>query len=133
MSIRLDHTIVHSRDPKAAASFLAGILGLPAPTSFGPFQVVRLENGASLDFLDADGMKIQMQHYAFRVDEDELDAVFARVQDRGLAYWADPYKKRPGELYHHEGGRGLYFDDPSGHLLEVLTRPHEGGGTPRKV
>jgi len=124
MGIRFNHTIVHSRDPKQSASFLAEILGLPAPRSFGPFLVVELENGASLDFLAADGMEIQLQHYAFLIDEDDFDAIFARVRERGLPYWADPYKRRPGDINHGDGGRGFYFDDPSDHLLEVLTRPY---------
>jgi catechol 2,3-dioxygenase-like lactoylglutathione lyase family enzyme len=123
MSVRFDHTIVHSRDQEAAASFLAEILGLPPPSSFGPFLVVALENGASLDFLDAGPDEIVLQHYAFHVDEPDFDAIFARIRERGLAYWADPYKQRPGEINRHNGGRGLYFDDPSGHLLEILTRP----------
>lgn len=129
MSIRFNHTIVHSKDPKQSASFLAGILGLPEPGSFGPFLVVEFANGASLDFLAADGMEIQIQHYAFLIDEDDFDLIFARLRERGLRYWADPYKHRPGEINDHEGGRGFYFDDPSGHLMEVLTRPYGSSGT----
>ena len=128
MSIRFNHTIVHSEDPKRSSTFLAGILGLPEPSTFGPFLVVELANGASLDFLDAEGMDIQMQHYAFLIDEDDSDPIFARVRERGLRYWADPFKKRPGEINRHEGGRGFYFDDPSGHLMEVLTRPYGSSG-----
>ena len=128
MSIRFNHTIVHSEDSKQSASFLAGILGLPEPSSFGPFLVVELANGASLDFLEADGMEIQMQHYAFLIDEDDFDRIFARILERGLRYWADPYKNQPGEINRHEGGRGFYFDDPSGHLMEVLTRPYGSSG-----
>lgn len=127
MSIRFNHTIVHSRDQKQAASFLTEILGLPAPKTFGPFLVVELENGASLDFLDADEGEIVLQHYAFLVDEADFDPIFARLRERGLTYWADPYKQRSGEINRHDGGRGLYFDDPSGHLLEILTRPYGSG------
>jgi catechol 2,3-dioxygenase-like lactoylglutathione lyase family enzyme len=132
MSVRLDHTIVHSQDPKQSASFLTGILGLSEPRSFGPFHVVDLANGASLDFLDAEGMEIQTQHYAFLIDEDEFDRIFARVRERGLRYWADPYKNRAGEINRNEGGRGFYFDDPSGHLLEVLTRRYGSSGASPK-
>jgi len=127
MGIRFNHTIVHSRDQKQAATFLAEILGLPAPSSFGAFLVVALENAASLDFLDADEGEIVLQHYAFLVDEHEFDPIFARIRERGLVYWADPYKRRRGEINHHFGGRGVYFDDPSGHLLEVITRPYGSG------
>jgi catechol 2,3-dioxygenase-like lactoylglutathione lyase family enzyme len=126
MSVRFNHTLVHSRDKKASAAFLAEILGLPAPTSFGPFQVVALDGSASLDFLD-DGGAIARQHYAFLIDEDEFDAIFGRIRERGLDHWADPFKKRPGEINRNDGGRGVYFDDPDGHLLEILTRPYGSG------
>jgi catechol 2,3-dioxygenase-like lactoylglutathione lyase family enzyme len=128
MSVRFNHTIVHSRDQKQAASFLTEILGLPEPSSFGAFLVVALENGTSLDFLDAGEDQIVLQHYAFLVDETDFDPIFARIRERGLTYWGDPFKQRPGEINHHFGGRGVYFDDPSGHLLEVITRPYAISG-----
>ena len=78
----------------------------------------------TLDFLDAEGMEIQMQHYAFLVSEAEFDQIFGRIQARGLEYWADPGRSRQGEINHHFGGRGVYFPDPSGHLLEIITRPY---------
>lgn len=128
MSIRFNHTIVHSRDKQAAARFLADILGLPAPGTFGHFRVVALDDGASLDFVDAGDMEFETQHYAFLVDEDDFDRVFGRIRARGLDYWADPSKKRHGEINRRDGGRGVYFDDPDGHLLEILTRPYGSGG-----
>src|SRR5262245_29879830 len=121
MSVRFNHTIVHSRDKTASATFLADILGLPAPRRFGHFLVVELENGASLDFTDAGDTAVVRQHYAFLIDEDDFDPIFGRIRGRALEYWADPFKKRPGEINRNEGGRGLYFDDPDGHLLEILT------------
>ena len=96
-------------------------------TSYGPFAVVELANGVSLDFHDEDG-EIIPQHYAFLIGEDDFDAVFGRIKRRGLAYWADPFKHQPGEINRRDGGRGVYFEDPDGHLLEVLTRPY-GSGT----
>ena len=127
MSIRFNHTIVHSRDKKTSAAFLADLLGLPTPKPFGHFLVVELDNAASLDFLDAGDFGVVPQHYAFLIDEDDFDAIFARIRARALEYWADPFKKRPGEINHNEGGRGLYFVDPDGHLLEILTRPYGSG------
>jgi len=124
MSIQFNHTLVHATDTKRSAAFLAGILGLPEPTSWGHFQVVPLANGVSLDFIAAGGEKFDRQHYAFLIDEAEFDAVFGRIRERGLSYWADPFKKQPGEINHHHGGRGVYFPDPDGHLLEVITRPY---------
>jgi catechol 2,3-dioxygenase-like lactoylglutathione lyase family enzyme len=127
MSIRFNHTIVHCRAKAESARFLADILGLPDPRPFGPFQAVDLDNEASLDFIDAGDIKVETQHYAFLIDESDFDSIFARIRERGLDYWADPFGKQPGEINHNEGGRGLYFLDPDGHLLEILTRPYGSG------
>ena len=117
MSVQLNHTIVWCRDKQRSATFLAEILGLPAPTRFGPFLAVALGNGVSLDFHDTDG-EIASQHYAFLVGEDEFDRVFGRIRERGLEYWADPGQRRAGKINTNDGGRGVYFEDPDGHLLE---------------
>ena len=127
MSIRFNHTLVYSRDKKESSSFLTGILGLPAATTFGHFLVVELENGASLDFLEVGEAVISPQHYAFLIDEEDFDPIFGRIRAGGLDYWADPYKQRPGEINRNDGGRGVYFADPNGHFLEVLTRPYGSG------
>jgi len=127
MSIRFNHTLVYSRDKKESSSFLTGILGLPAATTFGHFLVVELENGASLDFLEVGEAVISPQHYAFLIDEEDFDPIFGRIRAAGLDYWADPFKQRPGEINRNDGGRGVYFADPNGHFLEVLTRPYGSG------
>ena len=124
MAIKLNHTIVHSVDKQAAAEFYAAVFGLPAPTRFGPFLDVEVANEVTLAFLDADGMEIQTQHYAFLVSEKEFDQIFGRVKQRKLKYWADPTMQQEGEINRHFGGRGVYFQDPSGHLLEIITRPY---------
>jgi catechol 2,3-dioxygenase-like lactoylglutathione lyase family enzyme len=126
VTVQLNHTIVHSLDPRKGAEFLAEILGLPAPVPFGPFLGVKVANDVTLDFLDAEGMEIQMQHYSFLVSEAEFDQIFGRIRRRGLDWWADPEKKSKGETYRFNGGRGLYFSDPSGHLMEIQTRPYVG-------
>jgi catechol 2,3-dioxygenase-like lactoylglutathione lyase family enzyme len=133
MAVTLNHHIVHARDPEASARFLTEILGLPAPTHFGPFVVVNTANGASLDFMGTDDEKYLVpNHYAFLVSEDEFDEIFGRIQERGLEYFADPGGNEPGEIYHHFGGRGVYWADPDGHWLEILTVPYGGwdGNTP---
>ena len=127
MSVQLNHTIVWCRDKLRSATFLTELLDLPAPTRFGPFLVVELGNGVSLDFHEADG-EIASQHYAFLISEDEFDQVFGRIQERGLDYWADPAKSHAGQINHHDGGRGVYFEDPDGHLLEIITRPYGSAG-----
>ena len=128
MTVKLNHTIVHSKDPVAAADFYSGVFALPAPVRFGPFLDVDVANEVTLAFLSAGDMDVQTQHYAFLVSEAEFDLIFARVKERGLPYWADPVKGHRGEINRHDGGRGVYFDDPSGHLLEIITRPYGSGG-----
>lgn len=128
MSIQLNHTIVSSRDPQASAASLAELLGCPAPVIFGPFHGVELDNGVTLDFMQADG-HIARQHYAFLVTEDEFDAIFSRIRERALPYWADPGHQHTGRINHGDGGRGLYWNDPDGHNLEILTRPYGSGGS----
>lgn len=126
MSVKLNHTIVSSRDKRLSANFLAEVLGLAGPVPFGPFLGVEVGNEVTLDFLDADG-EIAPQHYAFLVSEREFDQIFGRIRARDLPYWADPAQLREGEINTHDRGRGVYFEDPSGHLLEVITRPYGGG------
>ncbi len=128
MSIQLNHTIVSARDPRVSAAFLAEILGRAAPVIFGPFHGVELDNGVTLDFLRDDG-DFHVEHYAFLVSEDEFDQIFGRIRERGLAFWADPGQQHPGTINHNDGGRGVYWDDPNGHRLEILTRPYGSGGS----
>ena len=127
MAVTLNHTIVSARDSEKSAAFLAEILGLPAPTRFGHFHIVQTANDVSLDFLAADG-EVEPQHYAFLISEHEFDAIFGRIQARNLPYWGDPFRRKPGEINRRDGGRGVYFEDPNGHLLEILTRPYGSGG-----
>ena len=125
MPVQLNHTIVNVRDKRESATFFSELLGLPPPTEFGPFLVVQVANGVSLDFIEDEG-PISPQHYAFLVSEQEFDEIFARIRARGLPYWADPGKHRQGEHNTNDGGRGVYWDDPSGHFLEIITRPYGG-------
>lgn len=127
MTVELNHTIVSARDNLAAATFLAEILGLAAPKTWGPFQIVTTDNRTDIDFVEDSG-KITSRHFAFLVSEREFDEIFSRIKDRGLPYWADPGQTREGEINHNDGGRGCYFENPDGHLLEILTRPYGSGG-----
>jgi catechol 2,3-dioxygenase-like lactoylglutathione lyase family enzyme len=126
MSVQLNHTIVAARDKKAAAEFLATILGLSVGTPLGPFLPVETSNGVALDFTNVD--KVTPQHYAFLVSEEEFDAIFGRIRQAGIPFYADPGHHEVGQINHHDGGRGVYFDDPNGHILEIITRPYGSGG-----
>jgi extradiol dioxygenase family protein len=128
MPIEFNHTIVAARDKRESAEFLAELFGLPSPAPFGHFLAVTLEHGASLDYSDVPGgEEIRPQHYAFLVSEDDFDAIYGKIQSRSLEHWADPGARRPGEINTNDCGRGVYFRDPSGHFLEILTRPYGSG------
>ncbi|GAU67451.1 hypothetical protein SSP35_05_00180 [Streptomyces sp. NBRC 110611] len=122
----LDHTIVLSSDRFASARFLAELLDAPEPKAYGPFAVLRLDNGVTLDFADlaADGREFVPTHYAILVSEDEFDAIFSRIEERGLPYWAGPRHREPQQYNTRDGGRGVYVDDPDGHSMEFLTRTY---------
>jgi extradiol dioxygenase family protein len=129
MTISFNHTIVAAHDKRASAEFLAELFGLPDPQPFGHFLVVGLDHGASLDYAEVSaGEQIHPQHYAFLVSEDEFDAIYAKISSRGMDHWADPRGERPGDINHRDRGRGVYFRDPAGHHLEILTRPYGSGG-----
>jgi extradiol dioxygenase family protein len=126
VSVELNHTIVHSRDSRESAEFLANILGLAVGAELGPFIPVATSNGVTLDFATIPAESITRQHYAFLISEEEFDAAFERIQQAGITYYADPHGKQPGEINHNDGGRGLYFLDPVGHGMEIITRPYGG-------
>ncbi|MGA5465891.1 VOC family protein [Mycobacterium sp. NPDC050041] len=128
MAITFNHTIVAARDRQESATFFTDLFGLPAAQEFGPFLAVTLNHGVSLDYAQAAPEDdIHPQHYAFLVSEDEFDAIYGRIRQRGMPHWADPRGSHPGEINHHDGGRGVYFQDPSGHYLEIITRPYGSG------
>jgi hypothetical protein len=126
MAVQLNHTIVYCRDNEVSSSFLAELFALPEPVPFGPFLCVDVANGVSLDYHETTD-DIPSQHYAFLVSEVEFTEIFGRIQARGLDYWADPHLSRKGEINHNDGGRGVYWFDPDGHFLEIITRPYGSG------
>ncbi len=127
MPIAFNHTIVHARDRRESAEFFSEIMGLPAPIPFGPFLAVPLEHGASLDFAQVDdGEPVHAQHYAFLVTETDFDAIYGRIRERGIEHYPEPHLHRKNEINHNDGGRGVYWCDPSGHFLEILTVPYGG-------
>jgi catechol 2,3-dioxygenase-like lactoylglutathione lyase family enzyme len=127
MAVQLNHTIVAARDAEEAASWFADLFGVAAPRRFGHFWQVDTANGVALDFASAGDREVASQHYAFLVSEDDFDAIFGRVRAGGLEHWADPMARRPGQINHNDGGRGVYFRNPDGHFLEIITRPYGSG------
>jgi catechol 2,3-dioxygenase-like lactoylglutathione lyase family enzyme len=120
MAITLNHTIVPARDKIAAAEFFARIFGLEFKGTQGHFAPVRINDSLTLDFDNANGF--ESHHYAFLVNDEEFDAIFGRIKDAGISYGSEPFSRTDGELNHRRGGRGVYFDDPDGHILELMTR-----------
>ncbi len=120
MPVELNHTIVAAHDKHAAAAFLAEILGLEVGGESGPFVPLPLGNGVTLDYADRSGF--EPQHYAFLVDDEVFDAAYERLLDRGVRTWADPDHREPDTINTRWGGRGVYFPDPGGHNMEILTR-----------
>ena len=126
MTVQFNHTILWVEDPAESAQFLADMLGRPAPTRFGPFHVVKTDNDVEVDFMHGDD--VHPQHYAFLVDEGTFDEVLGRIRERELPFWGEPDKSMPGEFNTNDGGRGLYWEEPGGHFLEIITRPYGSGG-----
>jgi catechol 2,3-dioxygenase-like lactoylglutathione lyase family enzyme len=128
MAIHLDHTIAWCSDQTRSAKFLTEILGLPPARRFVHFLVVDLANGVSIDFFET-SEQIAIQHFAFLVSESEFDEIYRRLIDKDIAIWADPARTKTGEINRNDGGRGVYFLDPDGHVLEIITRKY-GSGSP---
>ena len=124
MAILLDHTIVPARDKLASAKFFAEIFGLKVKSGAGYFAQVQVNDSLTFDF--ADEPEPQSHHYAFYISEAEFDAIYDRVKSKGLPYGSGPYNHSDGKIYTRRGGRGFYFEDPNGHLLEVMTVPETG-------
>ncbi|MFD4295476.1 VOC family protein [Rhodococcus sp. NPDC058505] len=127
LTISLNHTIVAAKDRQHSAYFLTWLLGLPDPVPAGHFLAVRLENGVTLDYAEPPDGVVPAQHYAFLVSEEDFDAIYGRIGEIGLEHWADPRQSAHG-INRNDGGRGTYFLDPSGHFLEIITRPYGSGG-----
>lgn len=126
MGAQLNHTIAWCKDKTKSANFLAHVLGLPEPRRFMHFLVVDLSNNVSIDYFETTE-HVALQHLAFLVSEDEFEEAFRRIEQLGIDYWADPARTKPSEINRHDGGRGIYFEDPDGHLLEIITRPYGSG------
>jgi catechol 2,3-dioxygenase-like lactoylglutathione lyase family enzyme len=135
MAIRLDHTIVPAKDKQVSAEFFAEIFGLTVKPGQGHFAQVQVNETLTFDFADDpepwggpgfDPRTGRSQHYAFHVSGADFEAIFGRVKGKGLAYGSEPYSHTNGEINTRRGGRGFYFEDPYGHLLEVMTVPETG-------
>lgn len=119
MTMVLDHTIVPARDKEASARFFARVFGLRYEGAVSHFAPVRINEELTLDFDEAE--HFERHHYAFKVGEAEFDGIFDRVKAEGLRYGSGPRSAEDMTINRRRGGRGFYFRDPNGHLLEVLT------------
>ncbi|MBL4790952.1 MAG: VOC family protein [Kordiimonadaceae bacterium] len=124
MEITLNHTIVPSLDRSVSAKWYETIFGFEYLKDWGPFAVVRVNSTLSLDFMET-GAKIPLHHYAFKVDDQAFDDILSRVLAGNIKISSNPHRMSDdtydGEINHLYGGRGVYFKDPNGHMLEILT------------
>ncbi|PZT74729.1 MULTISPECIES: VOC family protein [unclassified Streptomyces] len=123
MPVSFNHTIIAAKDRHESARFFRDLLELDEAPSWGPFVNIQLEHGVLLQFAEPP-VEIQMQHYAFLLDDELFDRAYARLVEGGVEHWADPQMKRSGETNTEHGGRGVYFKDPAGHAIELITRPY---------
>ncbi|MFD7864629.1 VOC family protein [Streptomyces sp. NPDC059783] len=123
MPAAFNHTIIAARNSTESARFFRELLELSEAPSWGPFTNVQLADGVLLQFAEPPA-DIQMQHYAFLLDDALFDRAYQRLRERGITHWADPQMRRPGEINTEHGGRGVYFKDPAGHAIELITRPY---------
>ncbi|MER8232633.1 VOC family protein [Streptomyces sp. NPDC101490] len=123
MAATFNHTIIAAVDREESARFFRELLELPEAPSWGPFLNVQLSDGVLIQFAEPP-VEIQMQHYAFLVDDELFERAYARLREQGVEHWADPQMRRPGETNTEHGGRGVYFKDPAGHAFELITRPY---------
>jgi catechol 2,3-dioxygenase-like lactoylglutathione lyase family enzyme len=129
VAVQLNHTIVHARNARESAAFFCELFGLPPPRPFGHFLAVGLAHGLTLDFMTT-SREFTPQHYAFLVSEAEFDQIYARILERGIEHYPEPNRDVVNAINHNDGGRGVYWSDPSGHFLEILTVPY--GGWPKE-
>ena len=123
MTFYLDHTIVPARDKEGSARFFARIFGLEYKGLWHHFAPVKVNETLSMDFDDA-GERYDIHHYAFITSDEEFDAVLERVKQEDIPFGSGPFSLEDGEINHHFGGRGFYFRDPNGHVLEVITHTY---------
>ena len=126
MPAQFNHLIIAARNKQESAYFLAEMLGLAEPVASGFFLAVTLDNNLTMDYVET-SIEFPPQHYAFLVSDDVFDSAYLRICKRNIAHWADPRRAKPNEINANDGGRGVYFLDPSGHYLEIITRPYGGG------
>ncbi len=123
MSASFNHTIIAARNPRASADFYRDLLEAAEAPSWGPFTNLLLDDGVLLQFA-APPVEFTPVHVAFLLDDEHFARAYEQIRAAGLDHWADPQRQRPGQVNTEHGGRGVYLLDPSGHYLELITRPY---------
>lgn len=123
MTAHFNHTIIASTDPAEMARFYLHLLEAEEAPSWGPFTNIRIAGGVLLQFATPP-IDFPPQHYAYLLDDEHFDRAYATITDSSTEHWADPQRSRPGEINSEHGGHGVYLLDPSGHYLELITRPY---------
>jgi len=123
LTARFNHTIIAANDPAEMAAFYRDLLEADEAPSWGPFANIQIADGVLLQFATPP-IEFPPQHYAYLVDDAHFDRAYAKITAQDRVHWADPQRSRPGEINTEHGGRGVYLLDPSGHYLELITRPY---------
>ncbi|MFJ2617762.1 VOC family protein [Glutamicibacter sp. NPDC087344] len=123
MTAYFNHTIIASHDPTQMATFYLALLEATRQPSWGPFENITIAGGVLLQFA-APPQSFPPQHYAYLLDDAHFDRAYRSICAEGIEHWADPQRQRPGQINTEHSGRGVYLLDPSGHYLELITRPY---------
>ena len=123
MEITLNHTIVPSHDKVESAKFYSNIFGFEYVGEFARFIVVRVNKTLCLDFANSE--KFEPHHYAFKVSEKEFDDIFRRIKFENIKHGSGPSDPENMKINYDNDGRGVYFRDTNGHLLEILTTDYK--------
>jgi hypothetical protein len=121
--VEFNHLIIFAKDKQGSALFLAELFGLPEPVTSGFFTAVEFSNNVTFQYAEF-AQEFTVQHYAFLVSESNFDSILNKISERKIEFWADPRKQMPNQFNTNHGGRGLYFLDPSGHGMEIITQPY---------
>lgn len=122
MEITLNHTIIPAYDNVKSAKWYERIFGFEFLKVWEDFAVVKANSTLTLDFRTKE--HFSKMHYAFKVTDEQFDEIFGRIKEDKVVYGSGPYKLEDSEINHHYGGRGVYFRDENGHILEILTKDY---------
>lgn len=122
MEITLNHTIVPSHNNVESARFYERILGFEFIKEWGHFAVVKVNSTLTLDFMVRENFS--SIHYAFKVNDQQFNEILERIKKEGISFGSGPSSLEDGNTNNNDNGQGVYFKDPNGHVLELITKDY---------